>query len=118
MREQKVLVKHCLDEWYTKHPRLGARGLVRLLAEDELAVGRHTLCRYREEVGLTALCPKPNLSRPSRADHWVYPYLLRDLPIELPDQVWGVDIIYIRLCGGFLYLVAFLNWFLRLVVAW
>jgi len=92
-REQEVLVKHRLDEWYTRR-------------------------RYREEMGLSTLFPKPNLSRPSRQDHRTYPYLLRGLSIERPDQVWGVNIIYIRLRSGFLYLVAFLYWFSRLVVAW
>jgi len=117
-REQEVLVKHRLDEWYTKRPCLGTRKLVHLLAEDGLTVGRHTLRRYREEMGLSTLFPKPNLSRPSRQDHRTYPYLLRGLSIERPDQVWGVNITYIRLRSGFLYLVAFLYWFSRLVVAW
>jgi len=117
-REQEICIKHRLDEWYTKRPCLGTRKLVHLLAEDGLAVGRHTIRRYRAEMGLATLHPKPNLSRPSRVAHRVYPYLLRDLSIERPDQVWGVDITYIRLRGGFLYLVAFLDWFSRLVVAW
>jgi putative transposase len=117
-REQEVRVKHRLDEWYTKRPCLGTRKLVHLLADEGLAVGRHTIRRYRAEMGLSTLHPRPNLSRPGGADHRVYPYLLRGLPIERPDQVWGVDITYIRLRGGFLYLVAFLDWFSRLVVAW
>ena len=117
-RDEEILVKHRLDEWYTKRPCLGTRKLVTLLADDGLAVGRHTIRRYREEMGLSTLFPKPNLSRPSRQDHRIYPYLLRGLAIERPDQVWGVDITYIRLRGGFLYLVAFLDWFSRLVVAW
>ena len=111
-------IKHRLEEWYTKRPCLGSRKLVHLLAEDGRAFGRHTIRRYRAEMGLSTLHPKPNLSRPSRQDHRVYPCLLRDLRIERPDQVWGVDITYIRLRGGFLYLVAFLDWFSRLVVAW
>ena len=117
-REQEVRIKHRLDEWYTKRPCLGTRKLVHLLAEDGLAVGRHTIRRYREEMGLSTLHPKPSLSRPSRTEHRVYPYLLRDLPVERPNQVWGVDITYIGLRSGFLYLVAFLDWFSRLVVAW
>ena len=117
-REAEIRIKHRLDEWYTKRPCLGSRKLVRLLAEDGLTVGRHTIRRYRAEMGLATLHPKPNLSRPSRAEHRVYPYLLRGLSIERPDQVWGVDITYIRLRGGFLYLVAFLDWFSRLVVTW
>ena len=95
-REQEVLVKHRLDEWYTKRPCLGTRKLVHLLAEDGLTVGRHTLRRYREEMGLSTLFPKPNLSRPSRQDHRTYPYLLRGLSIERPDQVWGVNITPIK----------------------
>ena len=76
------------------------------------------ICRCCEEMGFSTLHPKPNLSQLSRIDHRVYPYLLRGLSIERPDQVWGVDITYIRLRGGFLYLVAFLDWFSRLIVAW
>ena len=117
-REQEIRIKHCLDKWYTRHPCLGSRKLVVRVAADGLAVSRHTIRRYREEMGLAALYPKPNLSRPSRADHRVYPYLLRGLPIERPNQVWGVDITYIRLRSGFMYLVAFLDWFSRRVVTW
>lgn len=84
-RDQEVCIKHRLDEWYTKRPCLGSRKLVHLLAADGLIVGRHTIRRYRAEMGLATLHPKPNLSRPSRQDHRVYPYLLRDLPIERPD---------------------------------
>ena len=74
VREQEdASIKHRLDEWYTKRPCLGTRKLVHLLAEDGLVVGRHTIRRYREEMGLSTLHPKPNLSRPSRADHRVYP---------------------------------------------
>ena len=117
-REEEILVKHRLDGWYTRRPCLGSRKLVHLLAQDGLTAGWHTLHRYREEIGLSTLFAKPNLSQPSRQEHRVYPYLLRDLPIERPDQVWGADITYIRLRGGFLYLLAFLDWFSRLVVAW
>lgn len=116
-RETEIRIKHRLDEWYTKRLSLGTRKLIHLLAEDGLAGGRHTICRYRAEMGLATLHPKPNLSRPSHADHWVYPYLLRGLAIERPDQGWGVDITNISLCGGFLYLMAFLDWFSRLIVA-
>lgn len=117
-REQEIKIKHSLDEWYTERPCLGSRKLVTLLAQDGLNVSRHTIRRYRAEMGLATLYPKPNLSRPSSLGHRVYPYLLRGLPIERPDQVWGVDITYIRLRGGFLYLVAFLDWFSRRVMAW
>jgi len=117
-REQEIRIKHRLDEWYTKRPCLGSCKLAALLAQEGITIGRHTIRRYRTEMGLVTLFPKPNLSRPSIIGHTLYPYLLRSLAIERPDQVWGVDITYIRLRGGFLYLVAFLDWFSRRVVAW
>ncbi len=81
---QEIRIKHRLDEWYTQRPCLGSRKLVTLLAAEGIIVGRHTIRRYRAEMGLSTLYPKPNLSRPSRIDHRVYPYLLRGLPIERP----------------------------------
>lgn len=117
-REAEIKVKHRLDELYTRHPFLGTRKLAAILAREGVAVGRHTIRRYRAEMGLSTLRPQPNLSRPSGAGHAVHPYLLRGLSIERPDQVWGVDITYIRLRHGWMYLVAFLDWFSRLVVAW
>ena len=86
-REQEVLTKSCLDEWYAKRPCLGSRKLVHLLTEDGLAVERHTIRRCREEMGLSTLFPKPDLSQSSRTDHRVYPYLPRGLSIERPNQV-------------------------------
>lgn len=75
--------------------------------------------RYRQEMGLETLFPKPNLSKPANGpEHKVYPYLLRGLVINHPNQVWGVDITYIRLVNGWMYLVAFLDWYSRFVVAW
>ena len=62
---------------------------------------------------------KPNLSKPANSpEHKVYPYLLRGLAIDHPNQVWGVDITYIRMNGGWMYMVAFLDWYSRYVVAW
>ena len=75
--------------------------------------------RYRREMGLETLYPKPSLSRAAQGqDHKVFPYLLRGLAIKHPNQVWGVDITYIRLTAGWMYLVAFLDWHSRFVVAW
>lgn len=85
--EEEILVKHHLDEWYTRRPCLGTRKLATLLAEDGIIVGRHTIRRYREEMGLSTLFAKPNLSQPSRVDHQVYSYLLRGLSVMRPDQV-------------------------------
>jgi putative transposase len=116
--QEEVAIKHRLDELYTEHPFLGSRKLVTLLHEEGIQVCRHTIRRYRSEMGLETLYPKPRLSKPGEADHVVYPYLLRNLVINRPNQVWGVDITYIRMQGGFMYLVAFLDWYSRFVVAW
>lgn len=116
--KEEVAIKHRLDELYTEHPFLGSRKLVTLLQEEGTVVGRHTIRRYRQEMGLETLYPKPRLSKPGGVDHVVYPYLLKHLVIARPNQVWGVDITYIRMHGGFMYLVAFLDWYSRYVVAW
>jgi putative transposase len=115
---RELQIKRRLDELYTERPFLGSRKAVQMLLLEGMAVGRHTIRRYRREMGLVTLYPKPNLSRPGGPDHKVYPYLLRGLPIERPNQVWGVDITYIRMRDGFVYLVAFLDWHSRFVVAW
>lgn len=116
--EREVKIKHRLDELYTAHPFLGSRKIMELLAGEGFRVGRHTIRRYREQMGLVTLYPKPKLSIPGGAGHKIYPYLLRELVIERPNQVWGVDITYIRLVHGWMYLVAFLDWYSRYVVAW
>ncbi len=118
-REQEVQVKHRLDGLYTEQPFLGSRKILAVLEREGIQVSRHTIRRYRQEMGLETLCPKPKLSVPGDGpEHRVYPYLLRDLLIARPDQVWGVDITYIRLTAGWMYLVAFLDWYSRYVVAW
>jgi putative transposase len=114
----ELRVKRRLDEIYTEHPFLGSRKLMRLLALEGVQVGRHTIRRYRAEMGLEAVYAKPRLSQPSDQSDRVYPYLLRGLEIHRPNQVWGVDITYIRLTSGWMYLVAILDWFSRYVIAW
>lgn len=69
------------------------------------------------DMGLAGVCPGPNLSR-WETQHRVYPYLLRGLSVDRPNQVWGIDITYIRLAKGWMYLVAILDWYSRYVVAW
>jgi putative transposase len=117
--DAEVAIKHRLDSLYTEHPFLGSRKIARILEGEGFTVGRHTIRRYRQEMGLETLYPKPKLSQSGDGpEHRVYPYLLRGLSIERPNQVWGVDITYIRLSGGWMYLVAFLDWYSRYVVAW
>jgi putative transposase len=80
-------------------------------------VNRKRVIRLMAELGLQAIYPKPATSQPG-ADHRVYPYLLRGMAVTVPDQVWSADITYIRLTGGFVYLVAILDWYSRKVLAW
>jgi putative transposase len=82
-----------------------------------LGVNRKRIQRLMRILGIEALYPKPNLSRPA-AGHEIYPYLLRGVSIERPNQVWSTDITYIPMHGGFLYLVAVMDWFSRFVLSW
>ena len=83
----------------------------------ELEVNRKRIQRLMRILGIEALYPKPNLSRPAPG-HEVYPYLLRGVSIERPNQVWSTDITYIPMRAGFLYLVAIMDWFSRFVLSW
>jgi putative transposase len=80
-------------------------------------VNRKRISRLMNVMGLEAIYPKPNLSKPAPG-HKIYPYLLRGVEIVRPDQVWSTDITYIRMRGGFLYLVAVIDWFSRYVLSW
>jgi putative transposase len=113
---QEVQAKRRIDEIYTAHPFLGSRKITVLLRH-EMRISRPTVQRYMCEMGITAIYPAPRLSQP-RPEHKIYPYLLRNLLIECPDQVWGLDVTFIRLRGGWLYLVAVLDWFSRFVISW
>jgi putative transposase len=101
-----------LDELYLEYPFLGSRRMAVLLGAN-----RKRLQRLMRLVGIEALYPKRNLSRPAPG-HEIYPYLLRGVSIERPNQVWSTDITYIPMRGGFLYLVAVMDWFSRFVLSW
>lgn len=106
-----------LDELYTAHPFLGYRKLRKLVEREGFAVNGKRVLRLLRLLGLQAIYPKPNTSAP-HPKHPVYPYLLRNLAITGPGQVWATDITYIRLRRGFCYLVAVLDWYSRYVVSW
>jgi putative transposase len=114
---EEVAIKHRIDEIYTKSPFYGSRRISALLKREQYEVCRHTVRRYMREMGIRAIYPGPNLSRRELA-HRLYPYLLRGLAITTANQVWGIDITYIRLVGGWMYLVAVLDWYSRYVVSW
>lgn len=106
-----------LDEQYTKTPFYGSRRMVACLQREGYDVNRKRIRRLMEVMGLQAIYPKPRLTKPAPG-HKIYPYLLRGVAIERPCHVWATDITYIRMKGGFVYLVAVLDWFSRFVVSW
>ena len=115
---EEVALKHAIDEIYTRYPFYGSRRVtVELRQNRQFKVARETVQRYMREMGIAGICPGPNLSR-RNAEHKVYPYLLRNVTADRPNHVWGVDITYIRLRSGWMYLVAVLDWFSRYVVSW
>ena len=110
-------IQRRIDELYTACPFYGVRKITAQLRADGLLVNHKAVARHMQMMGLRAIYPGPNLSKRAR-QHAVYPYLLRGLTIERPNQVWGVDITYIRLRSGWMYLFAVLDWYSRFVVSW
>ena len=106
-----------IDAEYTRHPFYGSRKITEWLRQQGEAVNRKRVQRLMRVMGLEAIYPKPRLSVPGRG-HRIYPYLLRDVAITRPDQVWSTDITYVPLRAGFMYLAAIIDWFSRYVLAW
>jgi putative transposase len=106
-----------MDEVFTRRPYFGSRRLRDELNARGDAVGRDHVRRLMQLMGLVAVYPKRRLSVPEKGNR-LYPYLLRHVVIDQPDQVWCSDITYIRLCRGFAYLVAVMDWSSRYVLAW
>jgi putative transposase len=115
--DREIAIKHRIDRLFTDDPCLGARRLAYLLGKEGSAIDRKTVRAYMIEMGLEAIYPKPNLSKPA-AEHKIYPYLLRGVPARYANHIWGVDITYVRLLGGWMYLVAILDWYSRYIVSW
>jgi putative transposase len=118
---EEVALKHRIDELYTLRPFYGSRRITANLRREGWRLNRkavqRSLASQGREMGIQGIHPGPNLST-RRSDHKIYPYLLRGLAITEPNQVWGIDITYVRLARGWLYLVAVLDWFSRYVVSW
>ena len=106
-----------MDEIFTEHPYYGARRMKHVLTKEGYPIGRKRVSRYYQILGIETIYPKMNLSRRNQA-HKVYPYLLKGLEIEKPNQVWSADITFVRLRQGFLYLVAIIDWYSRYVLSW
>ena len=119
VNELDFLTMKSVDEIYTGHPYFGSRRIRRVLKRDyHLPAGRERIQRLMRLLGLEAIYPKKKgLSVPAPGNK-IYPYLLRGVLIQRPNQVWGTDITFIRLETGWAYLVALIDWYSRYVLSW
>jgi len=115
--DDELAIMRRLDELFLAWPFFGSRRMTAMLRAEGWVINRKRVRRLMRVMGLRALGPKPNTSKPAPG-HRIYPYLLRDLVIERPNQVWAADITYIPMSRGFLYLVAIMDWASRAVLAW
>ena len=106
-----------IDELHLEYPFAGSRMMRGLLRQEGLSSGRRHIATLMRRMGIEALYRKPNTSR-RRPGHTVYPYLLRGLEVSRPNQVWAMDITYIPMARGFVYLAAVMDWHSRKVLAW
>lgn len=109
---ENLRLMRSIDQEYLEHPFYGSRRMAAVLD-----INRKRAVRLMRLMGLEAIYPKPSLSQPGRPSER-FPYLLKGLAITRPNQVWGTDITYIPVRGGFLYLVAVLDWYSRYVLSW
>ena len=106
-----------MDEEFLENPYYGSRQMTRYLRRQGYCVSRKRIRRLMRKMGLTPIYQKPRTSEP-HPEHRIYPYLLRNVPIDRPDHVWCADVTYIPMRRGFLYLVAIMDWASRRVLAW
>ena len=115
---EEVAIKHAIDRIYTDQPAYGSRRIAVMLKEDyQLVVNRKAVQRHMREMGIAGISPGPNLSK-RNLEHQVYPYLLRGVTAAHPNHVWAIDITYIPLVAGWMYLVAVLDLYSRYIVSW
>jgi len=113
-----IELMNLIDEEFTRHPFMGVETMTMYLRKDKRKhCGPKRVRRLMRKMGLMAVYPKPKTSI-SNEQHKVYPYLLRDITVNRPNQVWATDITYIRLRSGFAYLVAIMDWHSRSVLSW
>ena len=115
--ERDLRLMRRMDELHMDYPFAGARMLCGLLNAEGFGVGRKHAATLMKKMGIQALYRKPRTSTPEPG-HKVYPYLLRHLKVERPNQVWAMDITYIPMARGFVYLAAVIDWFTRRVLSW
>jgi putative transposase len=110
---EEVRLKHRIDEIYTRCPFYGSREITAQLRREGMGINRKTVARYMNEMGIAAIDLGPNLRQRNHKEG-VYPYLLRHITSAYPDHIWGIDITYIRLHAGWIYLAAILDWYSQL----
>jgi putative transposase len=115
--QENLMLMRRIDEQYTTCPFYGSRRMTAWLVRQGEAVNRKRVQRLMRLMGLEAIYPGPKTSVAGQG-HRVYPYLLRDVRIDRPDQVWSADITYVPMAAGFMYLAATIDWYSRYVLAW
>jgi putative transposase len=115
--EEELRVMSLIDRCHLKYPFYGSRRISDWLEDRGEQVNRKRVQRMMRTMGITALYPKRNLSKANQANK-IYPYLLRNLVIDRPNQVWSTDITYLPMARGFVYLVAIIDWYSRRVLSW
>ena len=115
--DEELNLMKLIDQCHLEHPYYGSRRIRDWLEDEGYRFNRKRIQRLMHTMGLVALYPKRNLSQSSQA-HKVYPYLLKGLTIDRPNQVWATDITYIPMARGFVYLVAIMDWYSRRVLSW
>ena len=106
-----------MDELHLEFPFAGSRMLRDLLNQEGIGIGRRHVATLMKRMGIEAIYRKPNTSKPAPG-HKIYPYLLRGMKVDRPNQVWAMDITYVPMARGFVYLAAVVDWFSRRVLAW
>ena len=115
--ERDLLLMRKIDELHLNYPFAGSRMLRDLLRQQGLDVGRLHVKTLMKKMGIEAIYRRPNTSKPAPG-HRIYPYLLRDIAVTRPNQVWAMDISYIPMARGFVYLAAVVDWFSRRILSW
>lgn len=115
--QENLALMRRIDELFMELPFLGSRKMRDMLRDDGMLIGRGRVRRLMRKMGLMAVYQKPRTSIPHPA-HTIYPYLLRDVSVTRPNQVWCSDVTYIPMKRGFLYLVAIMDWHSRAVLSW
>jgi len=117
MKPEDLEMMRLIDEQYLKTPFYGSRAMARHFRRQGRKVNRKRIQRLMRLMGIEAVYSRPRTSRP-HPDHHVYPYLIRNLTIDRPNPVWAVNITYVPMARGFMYLVAVMDWYSRKILSW